>query len=217
MNGRSIGISSVVVVTVLLVGCSAAYYATLEKLGIEKREVLVDRVEGARDAQVEAQKQFKDALEQFSALVGYNGGELEKMYNRLSDTSEASASRAQEVRDRIAGVKNVAEALFKEWQQELGEYSDVNLRKKSQRQLNDTRVRYTRLVVAMDKAASRMDPVLAVLHDQVLFLKHNLNARALGSLEGTASSLEADVDTLLRDMQTAIAEANRFIGELRPQ
>ena len=198
----------------LLVGCSSAYYAALEQVGIPKREVLVDRVEAARDAQQDAQTQFKDALEQFKALVGYDGGKLEAMYESLRATSEASTAKAREVRDRIAAVKDVAEALFKEWEGELQQYSDADLRRKSQRQLNDTRGKYNRLVAAMDKAADRMDPVLAVLHDQVLFLKHNLNAAALGSLEGTSASLQKDVDTLIADMQAAIAEANRFIGEL---
>jgi len=198
----------------LLVGCSSAYYAALEKVGIEKREILVDRVEAARDAQQDAQTQFKDALEQFKALVGYDGGKLEAMYESLRATSEASTAKAREVRDRIAAVKDVAEALFKEWEGELQQYSDAGLRHKSQRQLNETRARYGRVVAAMDRAAARMDPVLAVLHDQVLFLKHNLNASALGSLEGTSTSLQKDVDTLVADMQAAIAEANRFIGEL---
>ena len=199
----------------LLVGCSSAYYAALEQVGIPKREVLVDRVEAARDAQQDAQAQFKDALEQFKALVGYDGGKLEAMYESLRATSDASTVKAREVRDRIAAVKDVAEALFKEWEGELQQYSDAGLRRKSERQLNETRARYGRVVAAMDRAAARMDPVLAVLHDQVLFLKHNLNARALGSLEDTAASLQADVNKLVADMQTAIAEANRFIGELQ--
>ncbi|HNX48916.1 MAG TPA: DUF2959 domain-containing protein [Thermoanaerobaculaceae bacterium] len=204
-----------VIAVVVLAGCSSVYYAALEKVGIEKRGILVDRVEAARDAQVQAQTQFKDALEEFSALVGYKGGELEKMYGSMRDTADDSAARAREVRDRIGAVKDVAEALFKEWEGELAQYSDASLRRSSQRELNDTRRRYHRLVVAMDKAAARMDPVLAVLNDQVLFLKHNLNARALGSLESTAASLESDVDRLVADMQAAIAEANGFIGELK--
>jgi Skp family chaperone for outer membrane proteins len=198
----------------LLVACTSAYYAALEKVGIEKREILVDRVEAARDAQQSAQTQFKGALEQFKALVGYDGGKLDAMYESLRSTSEASTAKAREVRDRIGAVKDVAEALFKEWQGELQQYSDAGLRRKSQRQLNETRGRYSRLVAAMDRAAARMDPVLAALHDQVLFLKHNLNASALGSLEGTSTSLQKDVDTLISEMQMAIAEANRFIDEL---
>jgi ElaB/YqjD/DUF883 family membrane-anchored ribosome-binding protein len=203
-----------VTVGLILVGCSSAYYAALEKLGIEKREILVDRVEAARDAQKTAQKQFSDALEQFKALVGYDGDELETMYESLRGTSEASTAKAREVRDRIAAVKDVADALFKEWEGELAQYSDAGLRRKSQRQLPQTRGRYNRLVATMDKAAARMDPVLAVLADQVLFLKHNLNASALGSLEGTSTSLQRDVDALISDMQAAIAEANRFIDDL---
>lgn len=212
---RRAGISYFLVAAGLFLGgCSAAYYAALEQVGIEKREILVDRVEAARDAQKTAQTQFRDALEQFKALVGYDGGELETMYESLRATSEASDQKAREVRDRIGAVKNVADALFKEWEDELEQYSDPNLKRKSQKQLIQTRGRYDRLVVTMDRAAARMDPVLAVLHDQVLFLKHNLNASALGSLEGTSTSLQRDVDTLISDMQAAIAEANRFIGDL---
>ena len=35
----------------VLTGCSTVYYNTMEKLGFEKRDILVDRVENARDAQ----------------------------------------------------------------------------------------------------------------------------------------------------------------------
>lgn len=35
-------------------GCSSAYYKTMENFGVEKRDILVDRVEEARDAQDDA-------------------------------------------------------------------------------------------------------------------------------------------------------------------
>ena len=206
--------AAVLAVPLLLVSCSGVYYSALETLGIEKRELLVDRVEGARDAQAQAQKQFKDALEQFKALVGYDGGELESMYLRLSDQYDGCQSRANTVRERIAGVKNVADALFREWQDELAQYSEAGLRRKSERQLAETRERTRRLLAVMDRAAARMDPVLAVFHDQVLFLKHNLNAQALGSLDATAASLQTDVTALVREMQGAIAEANAYLAAL---
>lgn len=208
--------SAVVAALGTLAACSGVYYSALEKIGIEKREILVDRVESARDAQGKAQKQFKDALEQFKALVGYDGGDLEAMYDTLSGEYDASVAQAQAVRDRIAGVKDVAGALFREWEEELGQYSDPKLKRQSQRQLADTRARYGKLVSAMDRAAASMDPVLAMLHDQTLFLKHNLNARALGSLAGTADDLQTEVSRLVKQMQVAIAEANRFIATIQP-
>ena len=59
----------------LLSGCQAAYYTAWEKLGVEKREILVDRVESAKEAQEDAQAQFKDALTQLSELIAFDGGD----------------------------------------------------------------------------------------------------------------------------------------------
>jgi predicted metal-dependent hydrolase len=41
----------------------------LEKVGVEKRDILIDRVENAKDSQQNAQKQFSSALEQLTALI----------------------------------------------------------------------------------------------------------------------------------------------------
>ena len=204
----------------LTVGCSKArdtYYEALEKVGLEKREVLVGRVEKARDSQQEAQQQFRDALQEFQALVGYQGGELEKKYEKLRGEYEDAKKRADDVNDKIRAVKNVADSLFREWEQELGQYSDAKLKAESQRELRETQRRYGQVLSVMEKAAVRMDPVLRKLNDQVLFLKHNLNARALGSLQGTARTLQGDVDVLVRDMEASIAEASKFIEDMAKQ
>lgn len=203
--------------TLLCAACSGVYYSALEKVGIEKRELLVDRVEAAREAHGKAQEQFTDAFEQFKAVVGYDGGDLEAMYKTLSREYEASRSRAEDVRARIAAVKDVAGALFREWEGEIEEYSDARLQRESRRQLKQTRVRYERLVNAMDRAATSMDPVLAAFHDHTLFLKHNLNARALGSLAGTVEEFQVEVSRLISQMQGAINEASQFIATLEPE
>jgi hypothetical protein len=203
---------------VLLTGCNRArdkYFKALEKVGIEKRELLVSRVDGAREAQEDAQEQFQDALEQFQAVVGYDGGELEKVYKKLSSSYDKSQSRAEEVHDRIRKVENVARSLFEEWEHELSEYQDGDLRRASEGELRATRERYERLLVVMKEATKPMDPVLAKLNDQVLFLKHNLNAQALGSLQGTVKELELDVASLVQEMQASIAEADAFIAEMQ--
>ena len=210
--------------TVLLVammaaiaGCSSVYYSALEKVGIEKREILVDRLESARDAQGAAQEQFQDALEQLASMVGFDGGDLEAMYSSVSAEYEQSQAQAEAVRERVAAVKDVANALFEEWEDELDEYSNPRLQRESRRQLDDTRDRFNQLAVTMDRAVSSMEPVLTILHDQVLFLKHDLNARALGSLSATVEELEADVQRLVEQMQSAIAEADRFIATMKTE
>jgi hypothetical protein len=192
-------------------GCQRVYYGTMEKLGYQKRHILVSRVQDARDAQQDAVKQFASALEQFSAVVGFQGGDLEQIYRRLQTEFDRSESRAQAVRTRIAAVQEVAQALFREWKSELNQYTDKNLRRLSQERLNQTQQRYTQLITAMQRAESRIEPVLAAFRDQVLFLKHNLNAQAIAALQDELVSVQTNVAALIQEMKTSIAEANSFI------
>ncbi len=199
----------------LFAGCSGAYYQAMEKIGIAKREILADRVEKTRDAQQAAKQQFADALQRFLAVTKADGGDLQRTYDELNREFQRSEARAKEVRERIAAVEDVAEALFREWKQELGQYQSAALRADSQRQLEATRRRYDALIGLMRRAAERMDPVLATFRDQVLYLKHNLNARAVASLGTTHRELEADITRLVADMERSIREAENFIRDLK--
>lgn len=194
--------------------CSSIYYDTLEKFGIEKRDVLADRVEEGRDAQQEAGEQFKTTLEAFKSATGFQGGKLEDTYSRLNDDYERCESSATEVSDRIESIENVATDLFAEWKTEIGEISSPELRSNSQSLLTQTKASYQNLIGAMKKAESRMPPVLTAFKDQVLFLKHNLNAQAIASLQSNVAGIEKDVARLVSDMEASIAEADAFIKTL---
>jgi len=198
----------------LFSSCATAYYKTMESFGVHKREILVDRVEDARDSQEEAGEQFKTALEKFRDVVDFEGGELERRYDQLSAEYERSEAKAEKVHERIASVERVAGDLFDEWENELKEYSEARLRRSSEQKLRQTRDNYSQLITAMRRAEDKMPPVLAQLKDQVLFLKHNLNAQAIGSLHGVSTELQGDVDELLRELEKSISEANKFIEEL---
>ncbi|MBN1818285.1 MAG: DUF2959 domain-containing protein [Sedimentisphaerales bacterium] len=199
---------------VFLTGCKSVYYNTMEALGHPKRQILVSRVQDARDSQTEAKEQFQTALERFSSVVNFQGGELEAKYNELKVEYEHSLDKADTVRKRIASVKSVAEALFDEWEKELEQYTNPQLRAVSESKLKDTRSQYARLVDKMDRAKEKMDPVLNALYDQVLFLKHNLNAQAIVSLKEELIWVEQNTEQLVKEMEAAIVEANAFIGAI---
>jgi ElaB/YqjD/DUF883 family membrane-anchored ribosome-binding protein len=199
-----------------LLACSSAYYSAMEKIGYEKRDILVDRVEEARDAQDDASEQFASALEQFRATVRFDGGDLEAVYDRLNSEYEDSVAEADNVRSRINEVESVSEDLFEEWQAELGEYSSAEMRRNSEKMLRDTRTRFKQMMAAMRRAEQSMDPVLEAFRDQVLYLKHNLNARAIGALKGELESIERDTALLIANMQKAIDEADAFIRSMQP-
>ena len=200
---------------VALSGCQSAYYGAWEKLGVEKRDILVDRVENAKESQEEAQEQFADALEEFSALINFNGGELEDVYDELNGEFQDSQAAAADVTARIDKVESVAEALFSEWEDELEKYDSDKLRRSSAEKLRATRRQYETMIKAMRKAESRMEPVLTALQDNVLYLKHNLNASAVGALEGELKTIQQDVSRLINEMKASVAESDAFLRTMK--
>lgn len=198
----------------MLTACTTMYLEGLEKIGIPKRDVMVSRVEKARDTQEETKEQFKSALEQFTAATNFSGGDLEATYNRLNDAYEASVGKADEVKMRIADIESVSEALFTEWKTEITQYSNASMKQSSQKKLDTTQAHYRQLIASMKQAEAKIEPILTVFHDQVMFLKHNLNARAIASLKGELGTIKSDVSALVASMEKSINEANAFINTM---
>jgi hypothetical protein len=196
-----------------LLACQKTYYTMLEQVGVEKRELLAKRVGRAKESQQEAQEEFRDALEKFQAVTGHRGGDLEDRYDSLRSAYERSEEQADEVSERIDAVETVANDLLEEWEDELDNYEDRALRRRSAAKLQETQGEVERLLRLMHKAERSLQPVLQKLEDRVLYVKHNLNAAALAGLEEDVPDLERDVDRLVREMQASIAEADRFIAQ----
>ncbi len=199
----------------LVAGCSTVKYEALEQVGVYKRDILVDRVEDARDAQSETREEVLAAYEELNLLMGEDGGDLERQYKRLNKKVERSRSRIEELDEQLGAIDRVGNDLFEEWEGELAEYNNPSLRRDQAARLKESREQFAALQSRMQAARDRVDPVMAVLNDNVLYLKHSLNARALDALRGEAAELETKVDALIRDMQIAIDEADAYIARLK--
>lgn len=201
-------------IVVLLIGCQSAYYTVWEKLGKEKRHLLRDQVENSRSDQEKASEAFKDALTRLKEIYDFQGGDLEKMYSRLSANYDNCNERAAVIDERIDKIQRIARDLFAEWRLEIDQIHNPTFRSKSLQKLKTTQSRFADLESALITARRRMTPVLGSLKDYVLYLKHNLNAQAIGSLKGEAASIETDVGRLIRDIQRSIQEADMFLKEI---
>lgn len=199
----------------LLSGCQSAYYAAWEKVGVEKRDILVNRVEDAKTSQQQAQVQFTSALTQLSQLIEFDGGEIQTTYGSLKDEYESSLASASRVSAHIDKVEDVASALFDEWRDELSQYKSEKLRRDSERKLKSTQRKYDSLLRSMRRAESKMAPVLDALNDNVLYLKHNLNAAAIGALHGELAQIKSDIRSLVDEMNSAIEQSNSFINSMQ--
>lgn len=198
-----------------LSGCASVQYSALEKVGIHKRDILVDRVEDARDAQSDTRVQLVSAYEELSGLINHSGGELEERYKRLSKDVDRSHDSIDELDGHLSDIDRVSEDLFDEWESELDLYTSAALRSDQEKKLRLARSQFASMRQRMQKARDRVDPVMEVLSDNVLFLKHSLNAQALAALRGQSTVLEGQVDALIRDMKVAIDEADAFIVRMR--
>ncbi len=196
-------------ILIFLISCER-----LIMIGKEYREKLVYQVERARDDQEDVKKQFRSTLEEFASLVDYEGGDLQAKYEDLKSQYDYSKEQAEKLKNRINAIETVSSKLFDEWEEELDLYESDKLRRSSQEKLRKTKDRYNEFIRSMKRAAEKMEPVLSRFNDQVLFLKHNLNANAIASLEGTVVSLESEVAQLVEELEKSIAEANEFIKEM---
>jgi flagellar hook-basal body complex protein FliE len=215
VSGKVSGKAKLLLLAILAAGttsaCTSTYYRALEAVGIEKRDVLVKRIDDARSSQSAAKDQFTSALDNYRALINVDGGDLEKTYDRLNASYKRSERRASAVSSRIRAVESVVEDLFDEWEREIKEYSDADLRRRSAQLLAETRDDYTDVITAMRRAEKSMGPVLTLFNDQVLMLRHNLNARAIGFLQAELQTVEEATAALIGEMEQAISEASRFI------
>ncbi len=208
-------VAAILVLSVfMLCACSTVYYSTMEKFGKYKRDLLRDNVTELREDQIEATEEFKDALTRLQELTNYEGGKLQEVYEQLKDDYEDCSDRAEAIRDRIRKIDTIANDLFEEWENEIGTMSNPEFRRKSRQKLIASKKRYRKFYRAMKRSEEKMEPVLVALHDHVLYLKHNLNARTIAGLKGEVGRVGLDVHSLIRDMRASIAEADAFIKTL---
>lgn len=194
-----------------------AYFNARESIGDPKRAMVVQQVEQACASLQETRDEFQDALGQLKALASIGETSLDHRYHLLNRQYQFCRAKSENVSSKIRAIETVSEALFLEWEKELNEYSNRTLRNSSKQQLKVARQNYARLIKAMQGAEKKIQPVLAAFKDQVLHLKHNLNARAIAALQHEFIEIGIDISQLIHAMERTIAEANQFVSVLVDQ
>ncbi len=205
---------SLIFLALLLSGCHSTYYKAMSTLGKEKRDILVQRIKDAKKDQDQTKQKLQTTMESFQALTGFKGGSLEKSYKRLNSDYESAASQTDKLHDKIQSIDQVSSDLFKEWQGEINAMDNGKLKSQDSVMLRNAKTRQATYMRAMRRTEDQIAPVLKAFHDQVLFLKHNLNARAIGSLKNTSAGLQSDVAGLVQSIDASSQEADKLISSL---
>ena len=149
------------------------------------------------------------------ALTGFQGGNLEAEYDRLKGAYDGAEGSARQIDSRVGDIEQVAGDLFDEWGREIGTMQSAELKSASRRKLDETRARYDRAHASMLESRARMTPALTLLRDHVLFLKHDLNAAAVGSLTQSMAGIERSVAELQTSLEASIREAQGFLATMQ--
>lgn len=211
---RRLNYAPLVVLTLLMAGCTSTYYKAMQTLGKEKRDILVSRIKDARKDQDKTKQQLQTTMESFQALTGFQGGSLEKSYKRLNSDYESADAQASKLHEKIQSIDQVSNDLFKEWQGEIAAMGNAKLKAQDTVMLRNAKSRQATYMRAMRRTEDQIAPVLKAFRDQVLFLKHNLNSRAIGSLKGTTVTLQGDVADLVQSIDASSQEADKLIASL---
>jgi ATP-dependent protease HslVU (ClpYQ) peptidase subunit len=209
-----LSILALLTTVLILAGCTRTYDTTAELFGKKKKDVLVDRIVAARNAQFDARDQFAAALDQLLSVAGYKGTSLEDEYSALNSQYNRCRSQTNNVESRLADARRAARSLFHQWENELDQYSSAVVRRSSEEKLKDMQMRYENVVYALEKARDKLYPALTALKDQVLLVRHNLNAQtALSSGEEMAIA-EKEISALLQEIDRATADADSFVRQM---
>lgn len=198
----------------LVISCSQMKYSAWETLGVEKRDLFKREVKSVKENQKDSVESFQDALTRLKEVYAFDGGDLEKNYNKLSSAYEKSKEDAAAVSEDIKELDKVAEDLFEEWKDEINEISSQDLKRRSKKQLKETKSKYEDLHKKLVSSEKKMDPILGKLKDQVLYLKHNLNSKAIAGLKTEGAKIENDIEKLMKEMTASTKEAEELIKEL---
>lgn len=185
--------------------------------GADKHDLLFAQIKTAQRDLAETREQFQSALEKFTQLLSVEEDHLLPLYRELRAIFEESERRAHRITGHISHIEQLSEELFREWEEELKLYRSRSLRAKSRRKLQETKRRCRRLLQAMRRAERQMLPVLDLFRDQVLFLKHHLNARAVSALRYELRMVERDVSELITSMDHSIQEARLLLNHFIEQ
>lgn len=195
-------------------GCSTVYYTVWEKLGKEKRDLLLSKLSATREAQGELKEALESTAERIQKEYPFDVGNTGKAYDMLSADYETVNKRFENVKKQNSQVNTIAVDLFSEWEKEARGMSDPSLRKQSLQHLRESKESFSELSKHTKRSIDRVTPLLKKLDDHRLFRKHLLNAKATRSLEKSLRGLDPEIDSLKKDIEESIRSVREFESTL---
>lgn len=189
---------------------SAVKNDALVKVGAKtKHDLLIERLEETVVIQEETKQYVQLAYDELSAM-SESVTDIDSRLGALNETYAQSEAVAKKLKKQIKTVDRLAKTLFIEWHRELRQYKNKNLRDKSAENLAATQKRYKALHTSMQKTYQSVEPLLSLLHDNQLYLKHNRSEVAMESFQQEVQTAGNNLDHIIEDIENSIQESAAF-------
>lgn len=179
------------------------------------RDNFIVAIKDANSTQDAVKAQFQNASDQFMQLINFHGGALEDKYVELQKEYLKSKELLNDFQNKINKIKKSASNLFKEWDKEIEQYSDGKIQAKSKELKDESVKQYEMIIVLMERNEQNLEDYLKILGDNVLFLKHNLNSKAVFSLREVSAELQGNINDIILDIDNSITKTNEFIQHMK--
>lgn len=198
-----------------LSGCQHVYFNTMENAGIDKREIFTHRVEDARGAENQARQQLRDTLDNYRRVLLLDSSDLAQRYDLFTASQARNPVNVRALRQRVANLQDIGEAMFADWQDDLKGYRDQGLRDASAAQLDNTRTSYQRVLQQLRDTESGLNASQALFNDPQLMLRHNLTPDGTNALKNGYPAIQSQVEQQLRQMQATVDSCDAFLRQLQ--
>lgn len=174
-----------------------------------KHDLLLERLEETVALQEETKQYLLDAYDVLSS-VSDDVSEVDAQMDALTATYQQSEDVAENLKKQMKAVDRLAKGLFIEWRRELRQYDNKNLRAKSAENLTKTKKQYQVLHAAMKKSYQSVAPLLSLLHDNQLYLKHNRTVAAMQGFQEEVDAAGSQMDNMIEDIELSIEQSESF-------
>ena len=183
----------------------------METIGIDKREIMFERIEDASDSAVINSHRIDEVYQIYRGMLFEEQGDLHVAHDRLTFFLDLCEDGADDYRSRIEKIQAVATPMFEEWKAESGDILDDELRRKSRTNFTKAVTQYEQLMRAMRAVDSETTPLLRRFTDHVLFMKINLNTNAWEPLRKHNEDFESELSMLTRRMDVVQERIAKFL------
>jgi chromosome segregation ATPase len=187
----------------LISGCSSPSY--------EKAATTSTSLQSAAGVIDKSNVQIDMVLAALSELVTTPGEDLETQFRTYSSLMEGLQSLSDDVREKAGDMQTAGAAYFQQWDDDLANISNEDIRTRSTERKNEVSARFERLRASYQEVNSHFAPFMSDLKDIHTALSSDLTAAGLASIEEVLGKANKDA-VALRGSLAKLSKEFRELG-----